>query len=160
MVQLAILGKEYGCRVAIETGPERPETLKAFLDGISQRVPGRWVGVNYDPANLRMVCDVDPVPGVALLREYIFHTHAKDGKCLHYVGGEKVYGFFAEGGIGDLRMEECFIETPLGQGDVNVPAWLAALDAIGYDGYLTIEREAGPDPEGDIGEAVRYLRSL
>ena len=35
--------------------------------------------------------------------------------------------------------------------------YLDALRAIGYRGYLTIERECGDDPEKDIGDAVRFL---
>ncbi len=123
-------------------------------------MPNEFVGVNYDPANLVMVLGVDPVAGVETLKGSIFHTHAKDGKMIHYHGPEVVYGFFAEGGIGDLRMEECFLETPLGHGDVDFPAWMAALDAIGYDGYYTIEREVGANPEADIAEAIAFLRKL
>ena len=36
----------------------------------------------------------------------------------------------------------------------------AALREIGYEGYLTIEREAGDTPEEDIRKAVEYLRKL
>jgi len=156
MSQLAIAGERIGCRIAIETGPEAPETLAGFL----QTMPNNRVGINYDPANLVMVMGVDPIQGVETLKGSIYHTHAKDGKMFKYVGPEVVYGFFAEGGIEDLRMEECFIELPLGQGDVNIPAWLAALDRIGYNGYLTIEREVGVNPDGDIAEAIRFLRTL
>lgn len=154
--KLALEGAKEGCRVAIETGPEAPETLRGFL----ATMPNGFVGVNYDPANLVMVLGVDPVAGVETLKGSIFHTHAKDGKMIRYHGPEVVYGFFAEGGIGDLRMEECFLETPLGQGNVDFPAWMAALDAIGYDGYYTIEREVGANPEADIAEAIAFLRKL
>ncbi|MDR1598269.1 MAG: sugar phosphate isomerase/epimerase [Oscillospiraceae bacterium] len=154
MARLGELGEKEGVRIAIETGPEVPETLERFLSGI----PGGWVGVNYDPANLRMVCGIDPVGGVGVLAGRIFHTHAKDGKMLKYVGPERVYGYFADGGIEDIRMEECFIETPLGEGEVDLPAWFKALDAIGYDGYYTIEREVGANPEADIAMAVRFIR--
>ena len=69
---------------AIETGPELAATLKGFLDDIG--TPG--IGVNYDPANLVMVSGEDIVQGVYTLRDYIVHTHAKDGKrlkpCLLY----------------------------------------------------------------------------
>ena len=154
--RLAGYAKEMGCRMAIETGPERPEILKAFL----QEIEGGVVGVNYDPANLKMVLDEDPVKGVYTLKDYILHTHAKDGRMINYVGPETVYGFFAEGGIGDLRMEECFLETPLGQGDVDLKGWIGALNDIGYKGYLTIEREVGGNPYADIELAVNTLKEL
>ncbi|GHU65301.1 hypothetical protein FACS1894184_00820 [Clostridia bacterium] len=153
--KLSEYAKQEGVRVAIETGPEPAETLKHFLEGI----PNGWVGVNYDPANLRMVCGVDPVAGVPVLAGRIFHTHTKDGKMLKYVGPEKVYGYFADGGIEDIRMEECFIETPLGEGEVDLPAWFKALDDIGYTGYFTIEREVGANPEADIAKAVQFIKA-
>ncbi|MDR2657780.1 MAG: sugar phosphate isomerase/epimerase [Oscillospiraceae bacterium] len=155
MGALGEYAKQEGVRVAIETGPEPPETLRHFLDGISSD----WVGVNYDPANLRMVCGVDPVAGVPILADKIFHTHAKDGRMLKFIGPERVYGYFADGGIEDIRMEECFIETPLGEGEVDLPAWFKSLDAIGYKGYYTIEREVGANPESDIAKAVQFIKS-
>ena len=145
-----------GCRIAIETGPERPEVLLAFLKDVGNP----HIGVNYDPANLVMVLDhVDPVKGVYTLKDYIFHTHVKDGKQLKYVGPEKIYGYFAEGGIEDLRMEDCFFETPLGDGDVDFVAWIKALKDVGYRGYYTIEREVGQDPTIDIQKAVDFLKA-
>ena len=63
-----------------------------------------------------------------------------------------------KGGIGDLRMEEYFLETPLGEGHVDLDAWIHALRDIGYQGFLTIEREVGENPERDIVQAVRFLR--
>lgn len=68
-----------------------------------------------------------------------------------------IYDFFAEGGIGDLRLEEYFLETPLGQGKVDFDGWMQALRDIGYTGYLTIEREVGPDLVRDITAAVQFL---
>lgn len=150
------IGDAMDCMFAIETGPEHPETLKTFIDSL----PGSGVKVNYDPANLIMVLGIDPVAGVKTLGDRIVHTHAKDGKMLKYLGAEKIYGFFAEGGIGDLRMEEYFLETPLGEGDVDWSAYIAALEEIGYTGYLTIEREVGENPARDITNAVEFLRKL
>lgn len=148
-------GDKVGCRFAIETGPEKSEVLRPFLDSLGCRS----MCVNLDPANLVMVAGDDPVRAVHNLAPYIVHTHAKDGRMVSYHDPEIIYGYFAEGGIGDLRMEECFTELPLGEGDVDWTAYLNALREIGYDGYLTIEREAGPDPAGDIAQAIRFLRA-
>ena len=59
----------------------------------------------------------------------------------------------------DMLQDTSFIELPLGEGDVDFPAYLKALDDIGYKGFLTIEREVGDDPEGDIRKAVDFLRA-
>ena len=51
-----------------------------------------------------------------------------------------------------------FEEVPLGTGSVDFPAYLKALEEIGYRGFLTIEREVGDNPEGDIKTAFDFLR--
>ena len=153
--QLAEYAHQNGAYFAIETGPEPALRLKEFLDGLSSR----GVAVNLNPANLVMVTDDDPVQAVYTLKDYIVHTHAKDGILLRKTDPKVIYDFFAEGGIGDLRLEEYFREVPLGQGKVDFDAYLKALHEIGYTGFLTIEREVGENPAADIGLAVNFLRS-
>lgn len=150
---------EYACSngacFAIETGPEPAERLKKFLDSLDSK----GVAVNLDPANLVMVTGDDPVKAVYTLNEYIVHTHAKDGVMLKKTDPKIIYDFFAEGGIGDLRLDEYFRETPLGSGTVDFNRYLQALTEIGYTGYLTIEREVGENPVSDIESAVTFLKS-
>ena len=52
----------------------------------------------------------------------------------------------------------CITETPLGTGNVAWDNYLKALADIGYDGYLTIERECGDNPAADIELAASFLR--
>lgn len=153
--QLASYAHENGAWFAIETGPEPAARLRTFLDSLDTK----GVGVNLDPANLVMVTDDDPVAAVHTLAPYIVHTHAKDGVMLKKTDPQVIYDFFAEGGIGDLRLEEYFLETPLGAGKVPFDAYLQALKDIGYSGYLTIEREVGADPAADIRAAVEFLQN-
>ncbi len=138
---------------AVETGPERAVTLKAFLDGL--RSTG--VAVNLDPANFVMVTGDDPVEAVRTLSKYIVHTHAKDGVKLLDRDPEAIYGLVREDAI---VTDEAFREVPLGEGGVPFPAYLAALADVGYRGFLTIEREVGDDPAGDIARAVAFLKGL
>ena len=72
----------------------------------------------------------------------------------------EIYRSFAEGGIEALNVADYFIETPIGEGDVDFAAYFAALRKIGFDGYLTIERETGADPSADIQKAADYVRNL
>lgn len=142
-----------GVTLAIETGPEKAATLKGFLD----RTEG-GVGVNLDPANFTMVTGQDAVEAVYLLADYIVHTHAKDGRKLDPdQKAEDVYHAFAVGGVEAINACEGFVELPLGEGDVDWKRYIAALREIGYDGYLTIEREAGEKPFEDIAAAVKFL---
>lgn len=137
---------------AIETGPETASVLRPFLDGLHSR----GVAVNLDPANLVMVTGDDPVQAVHTLGDYIVHTHAKDGRKLLDKNPEVIYGLVEE----EIQSGQAFIELPLGEGDVPFPQYLKALEEIGYNGYLTIEREVGENPEADIRTAAEYLRSL
>lgn len=139
---------------AVETGPEKAEVLKAFLDDLGSD----GVAVNLDPANLVMCADEDPVQAVFILKDYIVHTHAKDGVQLKKVDTKALYAPRFYG----LQAAEwdAIREVPLGKGGVNWTEYVNALRAIGYAGFLTIERECGEDPAGDIGEAVRYLNAL
>lgn len=147
---LAEYGDEVGAAFAIETGPETAVVLRRFLDSLG----ARGVRVNLDPANFVMVTGDDPAKAVEILAPYIVHTHAKDGIRLLEKSPEIIYGMIEE----EIQAGEAFRELPLGQGDVDFAAYLKALDNIGYQGFLTIEREVGENPEQDIRLAVNFLR--
>lgn len=153
--ELASFADSLNSHFAIETGPETAKTLKMFLDGLGSK----GVAVNLDPANLVMVTGDDPVQAVYTLKDYIVHTHAKDGIKLKESNPEFIYRVvhpippeYTEGGF--------FKEVPLGAGTVPFPEYLAALEDIGYEGFLTIERECGDNPARDIKIAVDYLKEL
>jgi sugar phosphate isomerase/epimerase len=155
--ELGRYAEHAGITFAIETGPEKATTLKRFLD----EVGSKGVGVNLDPANLVMVTGDDPVQAVHTLKQYIVHTHAKDGVQLQPSDPVQVYGAFADAGIKGLETSfaQHFQEVPLGQGSVDWDAYLKALQDVGYAGYLTVEREVGEQPEADIREAIQFLRA-
>jgi sugar phosphate isomerase/epimerase len=153
MDALGIYGKRQGVTLAIETGPEKPETLKNFI-----RQTHGGVGVNLDPANFVMVTGVDPAAAVEILGKRIVHTHVKDGIMKKQSDPAVVYNIFAEGGIEDFRMSDYFTETPVGEGAVDFDSYLGALKKTGYDGYFTIEREAGENPAEDIAGALRFIK--
>jgi len=112
--------ENYGRFLATETGAEPPARLAEFLGSLDTE----GIRVNYDPGNLAMA-GFDPAGGVFDLKGRIVHTHAKDGRR-HPDGSRQ--------------------ETPLGEGDVDWLAYIAALDSVGYDGFLTIEGDLGADP--------------
>ncbi len=133
--ELAEYAAKRDCFLAAETGPESAEALEGFL----RSVASDGAKVNYDPANLCMA-GFDHLNGVLALRDFIVHTHAKDG----------MYNSANEGG---------HKETPLGKGDVNFPEYLSLLREIDYEGYLTVERESGENPVADVAEAIRFLKT-
>jgi sugar phosphate isomerase/epimerase len=150
--QLAEYADSLDAHFAIETGPEPAKRLRQFLDSLGSR----GVAVNFDPANLVMVVGDDPAQAVRELGEYIVHTHAKDGIQNYWREPEEIYGVVEA----EVPTSPSFAELPLGEGKVDFPAWLAALRAVGYRGFLTIEREVGDNPEADIRKAVEFLKEL
>lgn len=150
--QLAQYADSLEAHFAIETGPETAATLKKFLDSLHST----GVAVNLDPANLVMVTGDDPVQAVHILKDYIVHTHAKDGVKLQERDPEIIYGLVN----GDPGADPAFEEVPLGTGSVPFVPYLQALTDIGYKGFLTIEREVGDDPGADIQKAVDFLRGI
>lgn len=137
-----------GVKFAIETGPEKAYILRMLLDDLDCS----GIAVNFDPANLTMCVDDDAREAVSILAPFIVHTHAKDGIMLSKYTNDQRYSQIAE--------NKKWLELPLGEGDVIFPSYLDALRKIGYNGFLTIEREVGENPEKDIANAVSFLRKL
>ena len=133
--ELAEYADSINAHFAVETGPETSAVLKGFLDSLNST----GVGVNLDPANLVMVTG-----------------DAKDGKQLFFRDPEIVYGIKKD----VIVTDDSFIEVPLGEGSVDFPKYLAALEEIGYKGFLTVEREVGDNPEKDIKSAVNFLKEI
>ncbi|MBQ8892869.1 MAG: sugar phosphate isomerase/epimerase [Clostridia bacterium] len=150
--KLAEYADSIDAHFAIETGPETSLVLKNFLD----QLHSTGVAVNLDPANLVMVTGDDPVQAVYNLKDYIVHTHAKDGQRNFYRKPEIIYRVEEA----EMLQDKSFTELPLGTGKVDFPNYLKALDEIGYHGFLTIEREVGENPEADIRTAVAFLNNL
>ncbi len=121
-----------------ETGQEAPVTLIRTIEDIG----ADNVGINLDPANLLMYGYGNPIDALELFGKYIRNVHGKDGL---YPQNGKVLGE----------------EMPLGKGKVNYPVLIGKLKEIGYDRYITIEREInGEKQTKDIIAAKELLETL
>lgn len=130
--------KANGQYFLFETGQETPVTLRRTIEDIGT---GN-LGINLDPANLILYGKANPVDALEVFGEYVRDIHGKDG-C--YPTDGKNLGK----------------ETPLGEGKVNYPAFVAKLKEIGYDGPITIEREISGDKQiEDIKMAKNLLEQL
>ena len=155
LTECGLYAKSKGVTLAIETGPEKAKTLLSFIEDTKG-----GVGVNLDPANFTMVTGQDAVEAVYILKDHIVHTHLKDGRMLDKnQDPTDVYHAFALGGVDALNACEGFIELPIGEGDVDWDNYVKALKEIGYDGFLTIEREAGDDPVKDMELAANFIKT-
>lgn len=152
--KLAEYADSLNAHFAVETGPETPEVLKSFLDSLHST----GVAVNLDPANLIMTVGGSAAEAVYTLRDYIVHTHAKDGVRLKECDPEIMYGIRQP--EEPFNEDEYCLEVPLGTGEIDWAEYLAALHDIGYKGFLTIEREVGENPAADIKLAADFLRKF
>jgi sugar phosphate isomerase/epimerase len=118
----------------METGQETAEELKRFIEQLDHPA----VGVNFDPANMILYDNDEPIGAVEILAPWIKHVHIKDGKRPRP----------------DKEWEG---EVPWGMGDVDTVAFLRALERIGYTGALAIERESGNQRVADIRSAIEKL---
>ena len=119
---------------ALETGQESADALPAFLKTADRAN----LGINFDPANLILYGTGEPIPALEILAPYLLSVHAKDGRWPE--------------GPGKLGKE-----TPIGDGDVPFPAFLAKLHEIGYRKPVFIEREAS-DPAARLRDIARAVR--
>ena len=136
--EVAAYAKANGQYFLFETGQETPVTLRRMMQDIGLDN----LAVNLDPANLILYGKANPVDALDTIGSYVRDVHAKDG--LYPTDGHK---------LGQ--------ETPLGEGKVNFPAFIARLKEIGYDSYITIEREiSGEQQTKDILAGKALLESL
>lgn len=135
--QAAALAAAQGVTLAFETGQETADLLRRTLDDL--QCPN--LKVNFDPANMLLYDKGDPLRAVEILAPDIRSVHVKDAKRPQSPG---VWGE----------------EVPLGEGEVNIRAFVQALKKIGYRGPLCIEREVGTQQERlrDIAHGIRILR--
>jgi sugar phosphate isomerase/epimerase len=130
--------ESHGQALRLETGQESPDSLCQFLSDVDR--PN--LAVNFDPANMVLYGVGEPLPALKTLGAHVHSVHCKDAVA------------------SDRPGETWGREVPLGEGDVDIPAFLSTLAQIGYDGPLTIEREVGEtaaDRLADLQSAVEYL---
>jgi len=128
---------EKGLLFGLETGQEEALPQRRFIEEVAR--PN--LKVNFDPANMILYGKQKPVEALEVLRDYVFHVHCKDGRWPT-----------EEGKLGT--------EVPLGEGEVDIPAYVAKLKEIGYTNVLTIEREGGTSRIPDVMQAKALLERL
>ncbi len=95
----------------------------------------RWVGAYFDVAN--NVPYGVPAHWITILGKTIKRVHFKEYARRRNADGSVTWTGFPEG-----------FEVPLGKGDVNYPAVIAALKKVGYKGPVTYELlNFGGDPD-------------
>ena len=135
--------KGNGQNMHLETGQETADHLLEFMHDVGRDN----LFINFDPANMILYGTGDPIEALKKVGHLVRSIHCKDAKWA----------------APDQRGKGWGTEVALGDGDVGMKNYLRTLQAVGYSGPLTIEREIAHDRErqkADIGQAVRLLESL
>lgn len=111
-----------GLNLLFETGAESPITLLRLIQDIGRDN----LFINFDPANVLMYGYGNPVDALHVYGKYVRNVHGKDGLLPE-------------------NPRKLGKETVVGEGMVDFPRVLRKLKELGYDRYITIEREiSGP----------------
>ena len=135
LADIGSYGQHVGVMLAALTGAESGADLARLIGAL----PPAAIGANLDPGGL-IINGFSPRQAVEELGANILHVHARDA-------------------VRDLARGRG-LEVPLGRGSVDFPGLLGALEELPYRGSFTIARSSAEAPEFEIGEAVKYLRSL
>ena len=137
----------------VKLGIENHDRFKAVaLRRMIERAESEWIGVCLDTAN-SLGCGEGLEQVLGTLAPLTVNLHIKDFTAKRLAHNK---GFTIEG-------------CPAGQGLVDVPALLAALDAAGRDVNAILELWPPPEPEiaasiekeeAWVTESIRYLRPL
>ncbi len=138
LTTVGTLASDAGIVIGFETGQETADLLKITLDELKCAN----LKINFDPANMLLYDMGDPLRAVELLAPHIRRVHVKDAKR-------------------PTKRGQWGEEVPLGQGQVNIPAFVQTLWQAGYRGPLCIEREVGNQEQrfADIAEGVKTLQA-
>jgi sugar phosphate isomerase/epimerase len=123
--------------LGMETGQETAEGLEAFLRELDR--PN--VGVNFDPANIILYNNGDPIAGLQRLAPWVRQCHIKDAVKPNAPG-------------------QWGREVRVGTGEVDWAAFMRVLQKMNIKGDLAIEREDGEERVADIRAARKFLEKL
>jgi sugar phosphate isomerase/epimerase len=147
---------ECGVKFALEVHPTEIAfdiyTAQRALEALGNR---EEFGFNFDPSHL-IWQGVDPVEFIRAFPERIFHVHVKD--AIVTLNGRT--GILASHlNFGDARRGWDF-RSP-GRGGVNFEEIIRALNAVNYDGPLSVEWEdSGMNREAGAKEACEFVKKL
>jgi inosose dehydratase len=134
-------------------------TMVETSQDVQQVLAGSRVGLCVDTGHL-LVGGTDPV---ALVRQHVarvVHVHLKDVR-------DDVAAQVRSGELTYAQAIPLGLYAPLGQGDVDVTALVAALEAHDYAGWYVLEQDvmlehepSGVGPVADVRACLDYLRGV
>ncbi len=148
---------EVGVKFALEVHPTEIAFDIASAERALQALGRRPAfGFNYDPSHFGYQ-GVDYVGFIRKFGDRIYHVHMKDVYWSPRPTEAGVFGGHVN--FGDVRRYWDF--RSLGRGSINFEEIIRALNAIGYQGPLSVEWEdSGMDREHGAAEACAFVKKL
>jgi sugar phosphate isomerase/epimerase len=137
LLELGRRAEHHGVKLALETGADSGEKLKAFLDTLAS--PG--LAASIDPGSI-LQAGIDPIATVRELASWVVHAYAKDATGSRGVSAINPRGFGFPPGA--LDWEE----------------YLGALEEIGYRAFLTVWPVPGRPAADQFTAVVERLKQL
>ncbi|MBI5386296.1 MAG: sugar phosphate isomerase/epimerase [Verrucomicrobia bacterium] len=135
--KIARLFADQGITLCFETGQETAASLVSFLEHLNE--PN--VAVNFDPANMLLYNNGDPIEALRTIGARVKSCHLKDANVTK-----------TPGTWGD--------EVPVGTGEVDWPAFFTTMAQINYPGWCCFEREAANQRVADIRAGKQFVEKL
>lgn len=132
---LGTAGQRHGAILCAETGSESGPALKKLYDAL----PSGSIGIALDPGNL-VVNGHSVDDAITALGSEICHVHVHDGVRDRAAGRG--------------------MEVTLGRGSVDWPGVFGALEERNYRGWFSLERRGARAAIDEIGDGVRFLKSM
>lgn len=134
-----LAAQRHGVHICIEPHGVYTSTAEGLMR-IVNLVKSPWIGVNWDTGNSYLAGIEDPYDGLQVVRDHVYHIHAKDISMSH---GEKERGKVFGTPVG----------CACGEGMVNWNKVFEIMEPVNREIFLSVEC-------GTIDEAERSLRFL
>ncbi len=128
--------KKEGMNLLFEIGPDSPVSILRIITEVGT---GNLF-VNLDTANIIMYGCGNPVDALTTFGKYVRNTHFKDG-------------------LPPTDPYKIGQEVTIGEGSVDFEKVIKKLKKLGYDRFITIERELEGD-NTDILKAFEYIKNI
>jgi sugar phosphate isomerase/epimerase len=157
-IEHARFAADHGVKIAIEMHPGfvvySPETMLKL-----RSIAGANVGCNFDPSHLFWQ-SIDPIAAIRLLKDAIFHVHAKDTQL--YSANLPLAGVLDTKPYTQERDRSWIFRTcGYGHGAEWWSEFISTLRMCGYDSVLSIEHEDSLlSAEEGLTKAAHFLNNI
>lgn len=145
LADVQALAQRYGVKALIEMHHGTISASASAARRLVERFDPAYIGVIHDCGNMVFEGFEEYRRGLEILGPYLGHVHVKNA----------AFDRPAEGGVWRGRW------APLHDGVVDFPALFAALQAVGYDGWIVVEDfSQSYDSRTALRENLAFLRKI